>query len=110
MVQGLAKLGILEHFDYLSTVSGGGYLGSWLTAWAQRHEQGMAGVSEALRKPRRPGTSAEPEEVRHLRDYSNYLAPRLGPLSVDTWPLISTYLRNLTLNWLVIIPLLCVVC
>lgn len=70
----------------------------------------MAGVSEALRKPRRPGTSAEPEEVRHLRDYSNYLAPRLGPLSVDTWPLISTCLRNLTLNWLVIIPLLCVVC
>src|SRR5579864_9216333 len=35
-LQGLADLGILENFDYLSTVSGGGYIGSWLTAWKQR--------------------------------------------------------------------------
>src|SRR5258708_7208968 len=35
-LQGLAKLGILENFDYLSTVSGGGYIGSWLTAWKER--------------------------------------------------------------------------
>ena len=48
VVQGLAKLGILERFDYLSTVSGGGYLGGWLSAWAHRHPQGMAGVSAAL--------------------------------------------------------------
>ena len=35
-LQGLAELGILENFDYLSTVSGGGYIGSWLTAWKER--------------------------------------------------------------------------
>src|SRR4051812_32712251 len=35
-LQGLADLGILQNFDYLSTVSGGGYIGSWLTAWKER--------------------------------------------------------------------------
>src|SRR4051812_14466068 len=38
VVQGLAKRGLLEKFDYLSTVSGGGYLGGWLTAWIHRHK------------------------------------------------------------------------
>lgn len=111
VVQALAKIGILERFDYLSTVSGGGYLGGWLSAWAQRHPQGMAGVSatlagepEALHARTQ---SQDPEPVRYLRDYSNYLSPRLGPFSIDTWTLGATYLRNLLLNWLVSLPLLC---
>lgn len=110
LIQGLAKLRLLERFDYLSTVSGGGYLGGWLSAWAQRHPQGIAGVSAELRATQTDGCSAmhnlEPAPIRHLREYSNYLAPRLGPLSVDAWTLAATYLRNLSLNWLVIIPLL----
>ncbi len=36
VLQGLAHLGLLGKFDYLSTVSGGGYLGSWLSAWIHR--------------------------------------------------------------------------
>src|SRR5205823_6631027 len=52
----------------------------------------------------------EPEEIRHLRAYSNYLAPKRGLLSADTWVLIGTYLRNLFLNWLVFIPLLLAAC
>ena len=108
VIQGLAKLGLLKRFDYLSTVSGGGYLGGWLSAWAQRHPQGIEGVTRELVGD--PTSSAAPEqepvEVRHLRQYSNYLAPRLGPLSVDAWTLVSIYLRNLSLNWLVILPLL----
>ena len=35
-LQGLAHLGLLGRFDYLSTVSGGGYAGGWLTAWLKR--------------------------------------------------------------------------
>lgn len=107
VIQGLAKRSLLERFDYLSTVSGGGYMGAWLSAWAQRHPQGIAGVSAELRGPQVPGSPAEPEPVHQLREYSNYLAPRFGALSIDTWTLIATYLRNLTLNWLVILPLLC---
>jgi len=32
VLQGLAKAGVLKFADYLSTVSGGGYIGSWYTA------------------------------------------------------------------------------
>jgi hypothetical protein len=32
----------------------------------------------------------------------------LGLLSADSWTLIGTYLRNLLLNWLVLLPLLVV--
>ncbi len=36
VLQGLAKHNLLDQFDYLSTVSGGGYIGSWLSAWIHR--------------------------------------------------------------------------
>ena len=36
IVEGLARNGLLKRFDFLSTVSGGGYLGSWLSAWIAR--------------------------------------------------------------------------
>jgi hypothetical protein len=36
LMQGLARRGLLSKFHYLSTVSGGGYIGAWLTAWATR--------------------------------------------------------------------------
>src|SRR5215467_1435744 len=38
VLQALARHGVLFGFDYLSTVSGGGYIGSWLAAW--RHHAG----------------------------------------------------------------------
>src|SRR5206468_1175250 len=44
VLQGLARAGLLGRFHYLSTVSGGGYIGSWLTAWSHRHRQGAAGA------------------------------------------------------------------
>ena len=34
------------------------------------------------------------ESIRHLRDYSNYLAPRTGVLSADTWNLANSWFRN----------------
>lgn len=36
VLQGLAKYEKLRMFDYLSTVSGGGYIGGWLEAWIYR--------------------------------------------------------------------------
>ena len=35
-LQGAAALGLLTRFDYLSTVSGGGYIGAWFAAWVRR--------------------------------------------------------------------------
>lgn len=107
VLQGLARCGLLEKFHYLSTVSGGGYIGSWLAAWIMRAHGGLKEVSADLATPRedmRP--NPEPEEMQNLRSYSNYLSPRLGLLSADTWTLVAVYFRNLILNWLVLIPLL----
>jgi hypothetical protein len=106
VLQGLARRVDLNNFHYLSTVSGGGYLGSWVSAWA--HRRGMGEVKKGIegihddKSPLRP----EPEPILHLRRYSNYMSPKLGLLSADTWTLVGTYLRNLFLNWLVLIPLI----
>lgn len=104
VVQGLAREGALSAFHYLSTVSGGGYLGSWLSAWI--HHTGFARAQEELARDPDSRLAPEPAPVRHLRAYSNYLSPKLGALSADTWTLIATYLRNLFLNWLVLVPIL----
>src|SRR6267154_741518 len=105
ILQGLARCGLLDKFHYLSTVSGGGYIGSWLSAWINR--EGLTSVTTQLAHPSehtRP--NPEPLEIQNLRSYSNYLSPRLGIFSADSWTIVGTYLRNLLLNWCVIIPLL----
>jgi hypothetical protein len=106
VLQGLARDGLLPKFHFLSTVSGGGYIGSWLQAWIHRHRDGIDGVVTDLREARGAPTDPDPPAVRRLREYSNYLAPRLGALSADTWTLAGIYLRNLLINWAVFIPLL----
>jgi len=99
------KESYLAQFDYLSTVSGGGYIGSWLSAWVAR-----AGYPEVWSKlnGKRHHPDEEPSEIAWLRAYSNYLTPKLGLFSADTWAAIALYVRNLILNWLVILPALCV--
>ncbi|HEV7919649.1 MAG TPA: patatin-like phospholipase family protein [Thermoanaerobaculia bacterium] len=110
VIQCLARIrcsgvSLLEKFDYLSTVSGGGYVGSWLSAYARRTNNGIAAVAQEIAERRQPPSEPESEPLRHLRSYSNYLTPRLGLLSADTWALVGTYLRNLSLTWLILIPL-----
>lgn len=102
VLQGLARWKLLRRFDYLSTVSGGGYLGGWLTAWMTH--AGPEHVYEALARAPKAALEPEPAPIRHLRSYSNYLSPRLGLFSVDTWTLGATYIRNVLLNWLVLLP------
>src|SRR5215470_19486344 len=90
ILQGLARCGLLEKFHYLSTVSGGGYIGSWLSAWINR--AGLTSVIAQLasqREQTRP--NPEPPEIQNLRSYSNYLSPRLGFFSADSWTLVGTY-------------------
>jgi hypothetical protein len=106
VLQGLARCGLLGKFHYLSTVSGGGYIGGWLEAWIQRAKGGLTEVSTNLAQPRKDTRpNPEPTQIQNLRSYSNYLSPRVGLLSADTWVLVATYLRNLILTWLVFIPL-----
>jgi len=101
VLQGLARIGLVKRFDYLSTVSGGGYIGGWFSAWIKRER--FENVEEGLLRQRESGANyQEPKPISFLRKYSNYLTPRMGMLTADTWALIATYLRNLSLNLLTI--------
>src|SRR6516225_2021497 len=51
VLQGLARCGLLDKFHYLSTVSGGGYIGGWLSAWIHRAKEGLASVADQLARP-----------------------------------------------------------
>jgi hypothetical protein len=186
--------GLLQNLDYLSTVSGGGYIGSWLTAWVYRRRtaviqraqsevdaamailnqsqaeiNGTMGIDRSLisrttsllrswthtakpesseqeaalrqRLDKIEATAAAaseqlkdakastwrssylqvikalagvgdftsgdpaPQAVRHLREYTSYLAPAMG-LSLDSWDLAAIVFRNLFVNWLMLGPLL----
>jgi Patatin-like phospholipase len=129
VLQGLARCGLLRYVDYLSTVSGGGYIGSWLTALSQRRfarnpedarratvdadslvpftRDGFKWFEEGLAwsagDSGRNGPEREDRAIRFLREFSNYLTPKLGLFSGDTWALIAIYLRNALLNQLVLL-------
>jgi hypothetical protein len=132
VLQALAEARMLERFDYLSTVSGGGYIGSWLSAWVNRRDQadraqerkdsepvaqdngqrpahrvGMLDVQQELGEGLR--RDQEPAPVSFLRSYSNYLTPTTGLLSTDTLAGVATYLRNFILNVTILISCLSVV-
>jgi hypothetical protein len=95
---------LLAGFHYLSTVSGGGYIGSWFSAWVTR--AGFSDVwSDLVGRPK--GPDVEPPAIAWLRSYGNYLTPQLGFVSADFWGGIAIVLRNLLLNWLVVLPVLC---
>jgi hypothetical protein len=101
VLQALARLQLLDKFDYLSTVSGGGYIGSWLMAWMKR--RGVDDVRARLRPERgRQAGGTEPSEIHFLRRFSNYLTPKLGWLGADMWTVIAVYVRNLLLNLIVL--------
>src|SRR5271170_1683656 len=65
ILQALAEPELLHKFDYLSTVSGGGYIGSWLAAFTRRHLESVPGstfqdVEKALVPGKRePGAREE---------------------------------------------------
>jgi hypothetical protein len=98
--QGLARFGLLSQFHYLSSVSGGGYISSWLSLWRSRLPD--AEVIRQLNAALENGS--EPDPIVGLRRDSNYLTPQLGLLSADTWTVMALYLRNLLLNWMLFVP------
>lgn len=110
VLEALAELKLLRRIDYLSTVSGGGYIGSWLAAWIGR-DRSIKAVEEALAPPPADcssksvdlSTGAEPPAIKFLRSFSNYITPKTGVFSADTWSVASTYTRNLVLNLTILV-------
>ena len=103
VIQGLANSKLLHKFDYISSVSGGGYISSWLLGWMQHQQLGSREVQRKLRNEQIPLTTvSELPEIRFLRNFSNYLTPRKGLFSVDFWTFLAIYLRNTALNLLIV--------
>jgi predicted acylesterase/phospholipase RssA len=96
-LQALDRVGVLKHIDYLSTVSGGGYIGTSLSA-AMTHSKGDFPFTSSL-------TQDEPYPVQHIRNHSNYLFPH-G--SINVFYNVAIYLRGLLANALLILPWLLV--
>src|SRR5262249_34079172 len=103
ILQGLAQFDLLKYIDYLSTVSGGGYIGSWLHGVIGNPCGGDLDCATRLLSPDSHPAPGPPnaDPVSFLRKYSNYLAPRPGLFSVDTWVIGVIWLRNVLLNQLI---------
>jgi hypothetical protein len=91
VLQGLQEFDLLRKVDFISTVSGGGFIGSWLVANVCRTKHWLGRLMNW------------DESVAHLRRYSNYLAPRLGALSPDTWSMWASWARNALLIQLTVL-------
>lgn len=88
VVQVLAERGLMKDFDYLSTVSGGGYTGSFISSVI-----GTGGMFDELAGPYGPDT----EPVRHVRQNAKYLS------AVDLkhrWLMITGTLSGMVMNWI----------
>jgi hypothetical protein len=133
LLQALAAAEKLTSFDYLSTVSGGGYCGGWWSAWLARQARDREGTGvfpppediENKRDDRREkmavdasrsnfdrpqindsAVNAGKDPIHHLRLFSNVMTPRKGLLSADTWRAIAVISRNLVLTWMILLPMM----
>ncbi|PWC54602.1 patatin-like phospholipase family protein [Azospirillum sp. TSO22-1] len=109
VIQGLAREGLLTQFHYLSTVSGGGYIGGWLSRWIRDEMLGGRTPREAVRQVEAELSTSgavEPPALKRLRELTNFLTPEVGAASVDTWTGVVLYIRNVLLNWGVFLPAL----
>jgi hypothetical protein len=93
-MQALEANRIMEKIDYLSTVSGGGYIGTSMTAAMSHGTKGEFPFSSDLQ-------TGEVAGVQHIRDHSNYLFPT-GVLNI--FSNIVVYLRGLFTNVMLLLP------
>lgn len=91
VLQALNQTAVLPRVDYLSTVSGGGYIGASLAA-GMKELKGRFPFGSKL-------TQDETPSLQHIRDYSNYLFPD-GPF--DLFRNAAIYARGLVANAILI--------
>ncbi|HEX8699096.1 MAG TPA: patatin-like phospholipase family protein [Myxococcaceae bacterium] len=101
VVQELARRNLLKHVDYLSTVSGGGYLGACLSSVLLESTAESLGPQQfPLRKQ---AGEPEPPVLSHLRNGSNYLKP---PGLLNAMSLAVVLLRGFILTFVALLPLI----
>jgi hypothetical protein len=89
LLQGLAPLGLLRNLDYLATVSGGGYIGGFWTAWRRGNGGGPDFPTEEDPTTAASRKSSEPAPIHRLRQFGNFLNPRLGLFNFDTGRIVA---------------------
>ena len=84
---------LIDRIDYLSTVSGGGYIGCSLAVGLSKRG-GHFPFDSKLEED-------EPRSVRHIRDFSNYLNP---DGIFDFFRNATVYIRGLVTNVIIVLP------
>jgi hypothetical protein len=108
VLQGLAAKGLLHYVDYLSTVSGGGYIGSWLHGMIRNRCRGDVRSAETfLATTGLVPSAAELDPVRFLVEQCDRLSPRPSLFSTESWVIESIRSRDVLLNQLILVPTLC---
>jgi hypothetical protein len=93
----LARRGVLPQIDYLSTVSGGGYLGSFLSTFLNSPGNEQIGLRPEQMPFLREG--GEAAALRHIRHHGKYLATGSARQGLE---MISAQLFGMVLNSLAI--------
>ena len=86
---------VLDAVDYLSTVSGGGYIGTCMVAGLHQPDHSFPFRSRF--------DEEETPETQHLRDFSNFLVPRGA---IDYAASAVLVVRGLLVNALIVLPTL----
>lgn len=92
LLQATGKRGVLHHVDYLSTVSGGGYIGSCLSSLCSAP---WTSVAAGDRFPFWFNGVDENPVIKYLRRNRQYLGVEDGLLRLRTWRAISAYAGGL---------------
>lgn len=103
VLQGLKDQGVLEEMDYLSTVSGGGYIGSSLTWFLHKLKIPHFPFGKKGEGAR---TGAKNAILDHIRQHGNYLDPGHG---LNALSLVAVILRSMFLSMVVYFPILCAI-
>lgn len=110
VMQALAKEDVLNKMDYLSTVSGGGYIGSSLSWWLQQGSGvGCGPANFPFGTDQQPDTKTDTpsqRRLRYLRQHGNYLTPGEGITLLSG---VAIVLRAILLNLAVWLPVLIVI-
>ena len=99
VVQSFAKHGLLQDMDYLSTVSGGGYIGSFFSSYLN----GPDTQDESASRPSWEEFACDSSPIRYLRDNARYLESESLAEKVKT---VAFVLYGILANALVIVPVL----
>ena len=108
IAQALHSRGVFDHVDYMSTVSGGGYLGSSISTAMRELGPGDKGEFPYAYQDPEAAEPGKPQEVESkfltwVRNNSNYMATG----DFLDWPRIfGVLLRGMLANFLVLMPIL----